>query len=141
FCATCAFGALAVIGYAWFVRDRSPDAKAWREAGFLWAFGLAWSLFSFAISFAAIPDALADGEWAVLLVLLFPLIGILVLVSAFFATLRIAGRVFVARGTGSRGASVTLKPARVREVANEGQSARRSANRDPALDQIFGEKR
>lgn len=85
FCASFALGAIFWISYTWFLH-RSPKAKAWREAAFLWAFGLFWSLFSFAIAFAAVPDALAQGEYAVLLVLLFPLVGVLVLFGALKST-------------------------------------------------------
>ncbi len=99
FCGSFALGALAIILYVWY-GSRLSNAKAWREAGFLWMFGMIWSLFSFAIAFAVLPDVLASEEWAGLLVLLFPLIGVLLLFSAVVSTLKVIRGTLAAPGMG-----------------------------------------
>ena len=55
-------------------------------AGFLWFFALVWNAISFPAAIFAIPQGMADGEWAVLFVLLFPIIGLGVLWAAILTT-------------------------------------------------------
>ena len=54
---------------------------------FLWIFAFFWNVISFPIALVVVPQAIADGEWAGLLVLLFPLVGVLVLWGAVGATM------------------------------------------------------
>ena len=55
-------------------------------AGFLWFFALVWNAISFPAALIAIPQGVADGEWGVLFVLLFPIIGLGVLWAAILTT-------------------------------------------------------
>ena len=64
-----------------------PMESAMSGIGGLWFFAIVWNAISFPIAILAVPQALENGEWLVLIVLLFPLIGILVLWSAIAATL------------------------------------------------------
>ena len=61
-------------------------ANAASGAGGLWFFALMWNAISFPAAALAIPQGLAEGEWGILFVLLFPLIGIGVLWAAIAAT-------------------------------------------------------
>jgi len=71
-------------------RARKPPSQAAANAasgaGGLWFFALMWNAISFPAAALAIPQGLAEGEWGVLFVLLFPLIGIGVLWAAIAAT-------------------------------------------------------
>jgi hypothetical protein len=55
-------------------------------AGGLWFFAIMWNAIAFPIAILTVPQAIAQGEWLALLVLLFPLIGLLVLWGAIVAT-------------------------------------------------------
>jgi hypothetical protein len=55
--------------------------------GMLWVFTFFWNAISFPIAFLAVPDMVRDGEWLGLIVLLFPLIGVLLLWSCVSATI------------------------------------------------------
>jgi hypothetical protein len=59
-------------------RDASP--------AFLWAFAFLWNALSFPIAILVISDVVESGEWAGLLVLLFPLVGIGLLWAAVSVT-------------------------------------------------------
>ncbi len=63
-----------------------PKAKGASGAGGLWFFALVWNAISFPMAALIVPEALADGEWGALFVLLFPLIGIAVLWAAVVTT-------------------------------------------------------
>jgi len=90
-----AFGGVGV-GALWYLvhnlRGPSKRAKVVRAgssgsgAGGLWFFALMWNAIAFPIAILAVPQGLRDGDWLILLVLLFPLIGVLVLWSAIVAT-------------------------------------------------------
>jgi hypothetical protein len=47
--------------------------------GFLWLFAILWNAISMPAAFIAVPGLWNDGEWAGLLILIFPLIGALLL--------------------------------------------------------------
>ncbi len=47
--------------------------------GFLWLFAILWNAISMPAAFIAVPELWNDGEWAGLLILIFPLIGALLL--------------------------------------------------------------
>jgi hypothetical protein len=61
-------------------------ASASNGAGGLWFFAIVWNAIAFPVAAFAIPEGIAEGEWGVLFVLLFPLIGVGVLWAAFRAT-------------------------------------------------------
>jgi len=56
--------------------------------GGLWFFAIIWNAISFPIAALAVPQAIAEDEWGVLLVLIFPLIGLLLLWGAAAATFK-----------------------------------------------------
>ena len=95
-------GALWVAGKVLFDSQKKGASPARRIAddstkgpAFLWIFAFFWNVISFPIALAVVPQAIADGEWAGLLVLLFPLVGLLVLwgaVGASIAHFRRKGR-------------------------------------------------
>jgi hypothetical protein len=59
---------------------------AGKTAGFLWVFAFFWNAMSWPIAFLAVPEIVAEGEWAGLLVLLFPLVGLGLLWGAVAAS-------------------------------------------------------
>ena len=60
--------------------------------GGLWIFTLIWNLISFPAAILVVPQIARDGEWLGLLVLLFPLIGVLVLWGAIAQTIALLRR-------------------------------------------------
>jgi hypothetical protein len=94
-----AFGGVG-LGALWLVRrlftDEEADprrakaqaamADAASGAGGLWFFAIVWNAISFPAAMIAIPQGIAEGEWGVLFILLFPIIGIGVLWAAISAT-------------------------------------------------------
>ena len=73
--------------------ERQPDPLASaneKSSGLLglWIFTFFWNVIAMPISILVVPDAVANGEWAALLVLLFPLIGVLMLWGAIAAAVR-----------------------------------------------------
>jgi hypothetical protein len=54
----------------------------------LWVFTVIWNAVSLPVALLAVPPELAKGNQKVLLVLLFPLVGIILLISAIYQTLR-----------------------------------------------------
>lgn len=102
-------GALVAIGLIWLgksatsaaTRTRQANARAkapaaasdaWKGAGFIWVFAFFWNAISFPIAILALPEIIRDEEWVGLLVLLFPLIGILVLWGAISTTIGLLRR-------------------------------------------------
>lgn len=96
-------GALVVMGYVltgkgpgpWSRRapDRAAgsDGKESRPSGdsaplFLWIFAFFWNALSWPIAVLVVKDVSRTGEWLGLVVLLFPLVGLLVLWGAIAAT-------------------------------------------------------
>lgn len=67
-------------------RDAAAPPDGSTGAGFLWLFAFFWNAIAFPIAILAVPDIVESGEWAGLLVLLFPLIGIFLLAAAVSAT-------------------------------------------------------
>jgi hypothetical protein len=65
----------------------APAGSAGSGIGFIWFFAIVWNAIAFPIALLAVPQALANGEWLILFVLLFPLIGVLILWSAIASTL------------------------------------------------------
>jgi hypothetical protein len=70
------------------------------SARFLWIFAFFWNAISFPIAILALRDIADSGEWLGLLVLLFPLVGVLVLWGAIAAS----WKAFKARRGGARSA-------------------------------------
>jgi hypothetical protein len=68
-------------------RGRRAQANQQAGVGFLWIFAFFWNAMSFPIAILVVPDAWREGEYAALLVLLFPLIGVLILWGAIAATI------------------------------------------------------
>ena len=87
------------------VSHKPTPTKASSGVAGLWVFAFFWNALSFPIGFLVVPEAIQNGEWIVLLVLLFPLIGLLILWSAIASTFG-----WLRRGD----ASITVKTARPR---------------------------
>ena len=64
-------------------RVKSDGASA---LGTTWVFAFFWNVIAFPIAIAVLMEAIPDGEWLALLVLLFPLIGLLILFGAIAGT-------------------------------------------------------
>jgi hypothetical protein len=56
--------------------------------GMLWIFAFFWNVISVPIALLVVPQAIAEGDWAVLFVLIFPLIGLLIVWGAIAATIK-----------------------------------------------------
>jgi hypothetical protein len=54
----------------------------------IWVFAFFWNIIAIPVSLLVVPDALRNGEWAVLFVLIFPLIGLLMIWGAVSATIQ-----------------------------------------------------
>jgi hypothetical protein len=54
--------------------------------GTIWVFAFFWNVISMPIAILALPEMLAEGNWIGLLILIFPLIGVLLLWGAIQAT-------------------------------------------------------
>ena len=69
-------------------RQQPSAAKANAASGIagLWIFAFFWNVISFPIAILVVPQIIASGEWVGLLVLIFPIIGVLVLWGAIAAT-------------------------------------------------------
>ena len=67
--------------------------------GAIWIFTFFWNVISIPIAALTVPDAIQNGEWAVLLVLLFPLIGLLMLWGAVSQTITAIRNAFRRRFT------------------------------------------
>jgi hypothetical protein len=79
------------LGALWLIRRLStgetPEgASNTAGAGVLWLFAIVWNAISFPAAIIAIPQGMADGEWGVLFILLFPIIGLGVLWAAIAGT-------------------------------------------------------
>jgi hypothetical protein len=59
-----------------------PGAGAWP----LWVFAFFWNALAFPISFIAVPEMMRSGEYLGLLILIFPLVGVLILWGAIRST-------------------------------------------------------
>ena len=89
-------GALWVLVRTLFARGGSKGAAVAAPSGVLgtWIFTFFWNVIAFPIAIVVVPDAMAKGEYWVLFVLLFPLIGVLLLWSAINATITAVRNVF-----------------------------------------------
>jgi hypothetical protein len=67
--------------------------------GMIWVFTFFWNVISIPIAVLTVPDAIQNGEWVVLLVLLFPLIGLLMLWGAIGQTIHVIRNAFRRRFT------------------------------------------
>jgi hypothetical protein len=65
--------------------------------GAMWLFTFFWNVISIPIALLVVPDAVANGEWVALLVLLFPLIGLLMLWGCIGQTFRAIKNAFKSR--------------------------------------------
>ena len=63
----------------------------------LWVFTFFWNVISFPIAMLVVPSAIEGGEWFALLVVIFPLIGVLMLWSAIATTIKAIGARFGAK--------------------------------------------
>ena len=94
---------------------------------FLWVFAFFWNAMSWPIAFLAVPDIVENGEWAGLLVLLFPLVGLGLLWAAVSATWNawLARRGGAGPGVARRarpvGAGEHGRPGRARDVRSAGR--------------------
>jgi len=91
------FGGVAAgalyIGLRGFVPARPGKKKESSGLGALWFMTFMWNAMAFPITFAFVPEALAEGEYLKLLLLVFPLIGLLLLWGALYGTWKaISGR-------------------------------------------------
>lgn len=105
--------------------------------GTTWLFTLMWNVISFPIAIIAVPGIIAEGEWVGLLVLLFPIIGVLLLWGAISATIA----ALKARLRAPRGEGVTLEALQAAAAApqpGEGATvfARRMISEEPEADAI-----
>lgn len=57
-------------------------------AGFMWFFAIVWNAVSFPIAFFVLPEEIIKGNYVVLFVLLFPLVGLGLLIAAIKWTIR-----------------------------------------------------
>jgi hypothetical protein len=62
-------------------------ARGGSGLGAIWVFTFFWNVISIPIAVLVVPDAVHNGEWVALLVLLFPLIGLLMLWGAVSQTI------------------------------------------------------
>jgi hypothetical protein len=91
-----AFGGVGVgaVGFALRTVFPSLQVRSSAVAGVLihWVFAFFWNALSFPIAILAVPPAIEEGEYLVLLVLLFPLFGVLMLWSAIMGTVGLLRR-------------------------------------------------
>jgi len=84
-----------------------------------WIFTLMWNVIAFPIALIVVPDAVGQGEYWVLFVLLFPLIGVLLLWGAISATMTAIKnsfkRAFTPKPTSFQQPVATPPPAPVRD--------------------------
>lgn len=110
-------GALIGIGVIWFGKNKSKAGKrairqhaaernraavagarsatvasAASGVGMLWVFALFWNAIAFPAAILVIPQILESGEWAGLLILIFPFVGLLVLWGAIAQTIGLLRR-------------------------------------------------
>src|SRR4029434_10902257 len=64
----------------------APLQKAGNGLGGIWFMAIMWNAIAFPIAVLAVPQGIASGEWMVLFVLLFPLVGIGLLWAAIAGT-------------------------------------------------------
>lgn len=108
--------------------------------GGLWGFTLVWNAIAFPIAILAVPEIIEDGEWVGLLVLLFPLIGLLMLWGAVVST----WKWFIALITGRSGEpgpapaalAATPGPLAARPPSFEGLEGHAPAAHAPAFDRL-----
>jgi Protein of unknown function (DUF3592) len=82
----------------------------------IWVFAFFWNAISVPIAVLVVPEGIQSGEWAVLLVLIFPLIGLLLIWGAIASTIAAIKRKF--------GREPVPQPAAVSRPANDGVFAR-----------------
>jgi hypothetical protein len=100
-----------------------PGARARGGSGLgaIWVFTFFWNVISIPIAVLTVPDAIQEGEWVALLVLLFPLIGLLMLWGAISQTITAIKNAFRRRFTQ---APMQPAPAAAPQPVNDGVFAR-----------------
>ena len=88
----------------------------------IWIFAFFWNVISFPIAIIAVPEIIANKEWVGLLVLLFPLIGVLMLWSAISSTITAIKMAFARRM--ARAPDAPLQPVAAAKPVNDGVFAR-----------------
>ena len=78
-------GIVSLIPKGW-LRGRRKRSDAARNVGGLWLFAFFWNAISFPIGFLTVPQMIHDGEWMGLLIVVFPLVGLILLWGAIHAT-------------------------------------------------------
>lgn len=110
-------------------RAAAVPAQGGSGAGFVWLFAFFWNALSFPIAILAVPQVVRDGEWAGLLVLLFPLVGVGLLWAAASATVtavraRLRGAPPPARAAASAPGRFAAQAARAMFDPQAGSAAR-----------------
>ena len=115
-------GALWVLVRTLFARSGTDAVASAAPSGVLglWVFTFFWNVIAFPIAIVVVPDAVAKGEYAVLFVLLFPLIGVLMLWGAISATIRAIKNAFGRRFT----SAPAQQPVAAPRPVNDGVFAR-----------------
>jgi hypothetical protein len=79
------FGLWSLIPAEWRQRRRKTSDAA-GNVGMLWLFTFFWNAIAFPIGILAVPQMIADGQWLGLLIMIFPLVGLMLLWGAINAT-------------------------------------------------------
>ena len=67
-------------------KPKSARAEAVGGLGLLWFFTFFWNVIALPVAWLVIPQVLAEGQWVGLLILIFPIIGVLLLWGAVMGT-------------------------------------------------------
>ncbi|MDQ3027530.1 MAG: DUF3592 domain-containing protein [Pseudomonadota bacterium] len=67
-------------------KGRRKRSGAGATVAGLWLFAFFWNAIAFPVSFLTVPEMIADGAWMGLLIMIFPLIGLMILWAAIHAT-------------------------------------------------------
>ena len=115
-----------------------PQAEARGGLAVLWIVTFFWNVISFPIAMLVIPDVIRDGEWMGLFVLLFPLIGVLLLVGAVTGTIAYVrtGGVVVAPQKPKPARPATFFDAPAAAFASQGATAPAAPVDDPRFENI-----
>ena len=110
--------------------EKDPVGTPSGKAGgvlMLWIFAFFWNAISVPIAILAVPEGIESGQWAVLLVLLFPLVGLLLVWGAIASTIK------AIKGAFTRAPS---QPAAPSPPVNDGGFARGMLDDKPAAAMI-----
>ncbi|MEO5677936.1 MAG: DUF3592 domain-containing protein [Usitatibacter sp.] len=67
-------------------KGRRKRSGAGATVAGLWLFAFFWNAIAFPVSFLTVPQMIADGAWMGLIIMIFPLIGLMILWAAIHAT-------------------------------------------------------